>query len=208
MYPLRHNPCHFRKCYSPAYQPLYHFNDLLLAFASLARLDAMSRWCQFYGSSQPVIPHKLFHYVFLIGVMASSIAQPGGSFNGSNFVQSADDNEADDFYMEDPARGNSPEALDSDNDEGPLNVDRAIDFPFEPDEIDVQREMVVMTGTMLALNQSLTKTQKSQMELEEKRKRREAEWTPKKVRRKWRTFQQIFRLSWVLQADQEDPQHY
>jgi hypothetical protein len=44
--------------------------------------------------------------------MASSIAQPGGSFNGSNFVQSADGNEGDDSYMEDGARGNVPAPLD------------------------------------------------------------------------------------------------
>jgi len=113
--------------------------------------------------------------------MASSIAQPGGSFNGSNFAQSADDNADDDFDMGDGARGHNPEALDSDNDEGPLNVNIAIDFPFETEGIDVEREMAVMTDTMLALNQSLTKSQKSQKELEEKRKRREAEWTSKKM---------------------------
>ena len=113
--------------------------------------------------------------------MASSIAQPGGSFNGSNFVQSAHGNEDDDFDMGGGARGDNPEALDSDDDRGPLNFNRSIDFPFEPDEIDVERERAVMTDTMQALNQSLTKSQKSQMELEEKRKRREAEWTSKKV---------------------------
>ena len=113
--------------------------------------------------------------------MASSIAQPGGSFNGSNFVQSANGNEDDDFHMEDADRGHTPEALDSDNDQGPLNFNSANDFPFEPDEIDVQREMAAMASTMIALDQSLTKSQKAQKELEEKRKRREAEWTPKKV---------------------------
>jgi len=113
--------------------------------------------------------------------MASSIAQPGGSFNGSNFLQSVDGNEGDDFDMGDGARRHTPEALDSDNDEGPLNFDRAIDFPFETDGIDVEREIVVMADTMLALKQSLTKSEKAQKELEEKRKRREAEWTLKKV---------------------------
>ena len=89
--------------------------------------------------------------------MASSIAQPGDSSNGSNILQLADDNEADDFFMENPARGNSPEALDSDNDAGPLNFNSVIDFPFEPDEIDVERERVAMADTMHALNQSLKK---------------------------------------------------
>ena len=78
--------------------------------------------------------------------MASSIAQPGDSSNGSNILQLADDNEADDFYMEDPARGNSPEALDSDNDAGPLNFNSVIDFPFEPDEIDLFCFFVIVGG--------------------------------------------------------------
>ena len=78
--------------------------------------------------------------------MASSIAQPGDSSNGSNILQLADDNEADDFYMEDPARSNSPEALDSDNDAGPLNFHSVIDFPFEPDKIDLFCFFVIVGG--------------------------------------------------------------
>jgi hypothetical protein len=46
--------------------------------------------------------------------MASSIAQPGGTFKGSNFVQSAYGNEGYESYMEDGARGNVPAPLDRD----------------------------------------------------------------------------------------------
>ena len=46
--------------------------------------------------------------------MASSISQPVGIINGSNFVQPADVNEDDDFYMEDGAGGHPPEASNKD----------------------------------------------------------------------------------------------
>ena len=46
--------------------------------------------------------------------MASSIAQPGGSFNGSNFVEPADDiaEYESESHMEDAARGSVPPPLD------------------------------------------------------------------------------------------------
>ena len=44
--------------------------------------------------------------------MASSIAQQGGSFSDSNFVQSADGNEDDDLYMGGGDGGRFAEALD------------------------------------------------------------------------------------------------
>ena len=47
--------------------------------------------------------------------MASSISQPVGIINGSNFVQPADDNEVNDFDMEDTAGGNVPPPLDRGN---------------------------------------------------------------------------------------------
>ena len=44
--------------------------------------------------------------------MASSIAQLGGSFNGSNFVEPADDIAEYESHMEDAARGSVPPPLD------------------------------------------------------------------------------------------------
>ena len=44
--------------------------------------------------------------------MASSIAQPGGRFNGSNFVEPADDIAEYELYIEDAARGSVPPPLD------------------------------------------------------------------------------------------------
>ena len=109
--------------------------------------------------------------------MASSIAQPGGSFNGSNFVQSADGNEDDDFCMGGGDGGDPSEALDSDNEQGPSNFNNQNDFPFDPDDIDASREVQAMAHAMVSLTQGLSKSQNKKQEQEEKRKQREAEWT-------------------------------
>ena len=113
--------------------------------------------------------------------MASSIVQPGGRFNCSNFVQLVEVNEGNDLYMEDGAGGHHSEALDSDNEPEPLNFNNQNDFPFDPDDIDASREVQAMAHAMLSLTQGMSKPQNKEQKQEEKRKQREADWTQTEV---------------------------
>jgi Transposase IS4 len=114
--------------------------------------------------------------------MASSIAQPGGGFNCSNFVQLVEVNEGNDLYMEDGDGGHHSEALDSDNEPEPLNFNNQNDFPFDPDDIDAPREVQAMTHAMLSLTQGISKPPNKEQKQEEKRKQREADWTQTEVK--------------------------
>ena len=63
--------------------------------------------------------------------MVSSIAQPRGTFNGSNFVLSAYGNGGYESYMEDGARGNVPAPLD--RGAGNVSWKRCAYIEFTPD---------------------------------------------------------------------------
>ena len=99
--------------------------------------------------------------------MASSIAQQGGSFSGSNFVQPAAVNEYDDFDMEDGARGHTPEALD--RGEGRVSLKRCAYIDFTPghDESDLFCFFAIVGGVMDNRNAGLITVTTTQRRVED-----------------------------------------
>ena len=99
--------------------------------------------------------------------MASSIAQQGGSFNGSNFVQSADGNEDDDFDMGGGDGVRFAEALD--RGEGRVSLKRCAYIDFTPghDESDLFCFFAIVGGVMDNRNAGLITVTTTQRRVED-----------------------------------------